>query len=449
MIGKDRIIGLLREVVMASDGDFAEAVFTGTDYGLTRYANSIIHQNVADQNSSVAFRVAVGKKIGVASTNIFEKEALIRVCNDALEIAERSVPNRYFNALARPQKYKRLVTFFVSTARVTPAKRAAVVKRICARADRKGLIASGSVSSSMSEIAVVNSGGVEAYQPNTSATVSIIYSSDDSSGYAQGVSRRFERIDLESLVSRAETKCLMSRNPITLDPGKYDVILEPTAVANLLEWLTFIAFSANPYHEKTSFLSGKTGKKIASPALSIYDDGLATRGIAFPFDFEGVPKKKVFFIRRGIGGGPVYDLATARKYKKRSTGHGMPPGNAEGPMPLNVHVAPGSKLPSQMIRAVERGVLVTRFHYINGFLDTPRALLTGMTRDGTFLIEKGKVASGVKNLRFTESMLRAFSNIVAISKGTELIDTWWSDIGCVSAPTIHIKEFNFTGKTEF
>ncbi len=449
MIGKDKLTKLLKDVLAESGADQAEAVFIGAEYGLTRYANSFIHQNMADQNSNVSFKVAAGKKIGVASTNILEKEALLRACRDAIEIAERARPNPHFKGLSKPAKFNRITTYFDPTAKVTPAKRAAAVKRICAKASKAGFIASGALSTSSSEIAVVNTNGVTFYQPSSSASVNIIISSDDSSGYAQGLSRRFDQIDFDFLASRAFQKCKLSRNPREIEAGKYDVILEPVAVANLLEWLTFIAFGANAYHEKTSFLSGKKGKKVASSALSIYDDGLDTKSIAFPFDFEGVPKKKVAFIRRGIGGGPVYDLLTANKYKAKSTGHGMPPGNTGGPMPLNIHVAPGTKKYDQMLKSVGRGILVTRFHYINGFLDTPKALLTGMTRDGTFLVEDGKIVSGIKNLRFTEAMTRAFSNIAAISRETELVDTWWSDVGCVRAPSMLIKDFNFSGKTEF
>jgi PmbA protein len=449
MIGREKIVKLLKTVLSESKVKQAEAVFIGTDYGLTRYANSAIHQNMADQDNSVSFKVAIDKKVGVASTNILESEALKRACRNAAMIAERAKPNPNFGGFAKNAKYKRLNSHFDVTVKVTPAKRAAVVKKICDKASKKGLSASGALTTSSSEIAVVNTNGLIAYQPGTSSYINIIFSSDDSSGYAQGLSRRFDKIDFGTLADRALEKCLRSRNPQTLDPGRYDVILEPTAVANLLEWLTFIAFSANPYHEKTSFLSGKKGKKIAATTLSIYDDGLDASGIAFPFDFEGVPKKKVFFIRRGLGGGPVYDLSTARKYKAKSTGHGMPPGSASGPMPLNIHVALGNKPLAKMMASMKRGILVTRFHYINGFLDTPKAVLTGMTRDGTFLVENGKIVSGIKNLRFTESMLKAFGDIEAISKESELVDTWWSDIGCIRAPALQIKDFNFSGKTEF
>lgn len=449
MIGKEKIFRLLKEVVDRSEAEQTEAFFTGSDFGLTRYANSYIHQNIGGQDSRVVFKAAVGKKVGVASTNSLDKDDLIRACRNALEIAEHARANPYFGGMAKKSQYKHLTTFYDLTARVTPAKRAATVKKICDKASKKGLVASGALSTSSSEIALVNSKGLAAYQPLTSTAINIIISSNDSSGYAQGLSRRFDKIDFSGLADRALMKCQQSRNPITLEPGKYDVILEPTAVANLLEWLSFIAFGANAYHEKTSFLSGKKDKKIASPTLSIYDDGLDTKGIAFPFDFEGVAKKKVFFIRNGVGGGPVYDLSTALKYKAKSTGHGLPPGNSGGPMPWSAHVAPGKGPYAKMLGSLKRGILVTRFHYINGFIDTPKAVLTGMTRDGTFLVENGKIVSGVKNLRFTEAMTHAFANILAISRETELVDSWWSDIGCISAPSLLIKDFNFSGKTEF
>jgi PmbA protein len=449
MIGKEKIVRLLKEVLAESKLTQAEAVFIGAEYGLTRYANSAIHQNMADQSNNISFKVVIDKKVGVASSNILEKEALKRACLNAAAVAERAKVNPNFGGLAGPAKYKKLTTHFDVTAKVTPAKRAAAVKKICDKALKKGLSASGALTTSESEIAIVNTKGLAAYQPSTSSFINIIYSSEDSSGYAQGLSRRFDKLDFAALSDKALEKCLLSRNPRTLEPGQYDVIVEPVAAANLLEWLAFIAFTANPYHEQTSFLSGKKGKKIAATALSIFDDGLDPSSIAFPFDFEGLPKKKVFFIRKGLGGGPVYDLSTARKFKTKSTGHGMTPGNSGGPMPLNIHIASGTKPFAKMLTSMERGILVTRFHYINGFLDTPKALLTGMTRDGTFLVEKGKIVSGIKNLRFTESMLRAFGNIEAISKESELVDTWWSDIGCIKAPALQIRNFNFSGKTEF
>jgi len=448
MTGRARILKLLGSIVSESKADTTEILFIGNESGLTRYANSQIHQNTAESDSKITFRVSVGKKIGTASTNTLEKGALSRCLETAIEIAGHARPNKYFMGIADKIRPKNIKTYFESAARYTPAARAAVVGRICRASSGMGLIASGAFSTSASEIAFVNSRGAALYQPLTSAAINIVISSDSSSGYAQAVSRQAEKIDFKSLTDIATQKCLLSLGPVTLEPGKYDVLLEPMAVANLLEWLAFIGFGAVPYHDKTSFLSGKYNKRVMAPSVTIYDDGLDRSGVAFPFDFEGMAKSKVYFIKKGLAGRPVYDLQTAAKNKTKSTGHGMALGAATGPVPLNVFMLPGKKPVAKILKEIKRGVLVTRFHYINGFLDTPRALMTGMTRDGTFLIENGKIISGVKNLRFTESIIRAFSNIRAVSKETELCDTWWSDIGCISAPALHIKEFTFSGRTE-
>jgi len=449
MNGKNNILNLLNEVVSKTKADNVRAVFIGRNYGLTRFANSHIHQNIAKQNTEITFQVAIGKRVGITSTNIFEKNAMLKSLDRALEIAERSKPNRYFPGNVKRSNPKTIKTYFDTTAKMTPAKRAAIVKSICKKADKNRFIASGALSTSVSEIAVVNSNGVALYQPLTSVANNIVISSKNSSGFAQGVARDIKKIDFKLLADRALGKCRDSRKPIALEPGHYDVLLEPTATANLLEWMLYIGLGSTAYHEKTSFLSGKTGKKIMSSGVNIYDDGLDKSGVAFPFDFEGVPKRKVNFVKNGVAGKPVYDLQAAFRYKCKSTGHGLLPGEDPGGIPLNLFMASGKKPIKSIMKNIKRGILVTRFHYINGLLDTPKALMTGMTRDGTFLIEDGKLVTGIKNLRFTDSMVRAFSNIQAISRERELVESWWSDIGCVSAPAVHIKDFNFSGKTEF
>lgn len=196
-------------------------------------------------------------------------------------------------------------------------------------------------------------------------------------------------------------------------------------------------------------MSNRIGQKIMGENVTVYDDGNDQSAIAFPFDFEGVPKQKVTLIEKGVAKGVVYDSITAHKDKVKSTGHALTPDSAEGALALNLFIEAGNSSGDKMIESVERGLLVTRFHYINGLLDTTNALLTGMTRDGTFWIENGKVKHGVKNLRFTESMLKAFSNAVQISKERKIVNSWWGDVGCVVAPAMWIKNFKFTGKTEF
>jgi len=228
------------------------------------------------------------------------------------------------------------------------------------------------------------------------------------------------------------------------------VILEPVAVATLLEWLNYIGLGSKSFQEETSFLSGKIGQKITGDQLTIYDDGTDMNGVAFPFDFEGVPKQRVELITKGVAKGVVYDSVSASKENKKSTGHALTPDNSgEGGYALNLFVEGGKDSLDEMIGGVENGLLVTRFHYINGFIDTPNGVLTGMTRDGLLRIKNGKLRGGVKNLRFTDSMLRSFSNIRGISAERKLVSSWWDAIGCITAPAMRLGSFKFTGKTDF
>ncbi len=449
MIGKEKILETLDSVLKDSEADQTEAVYIGGESGLTRFANSTIHQNVFEVNSKIYFRTALGKKIGVASTNSFTKGDLKKALSNAIEIAKNQREKPHFPGLPSKQPISSLDTHFEKTARFTPIQRAQEVKKIFDRAKVYNLTAAGSFSNGESEIAVVNTKGVACYQPLTSTFINLVVTGDNSSGYADFLSRNVDDVDVENLAQIAIQKCLDSKDPQGLEPGEYDVVLEPTAVAALLEWMNYIGFGSKPFQEGTSFLSNRIGKKIMGENVTIYDDGNDQSAIAFPFDFEGVPKKKVALIEEGVARGVVYDSVSAHKDKVKSTGHALTPDSSEGALALNLFIQGGDSSVAKMIESTERGLLVTRFHYINGLIDTTNALLTGMTRDGTFLIEKGKVKHGVKNLRFTESMLKAFSNVAQISADVKLVNSWWADVGCVVAPAMLVKNFKFTGKTEF
>lgn len=449
MIGESRILTTLRAIIQKSPAEQTEAVFMGNISGLTRYANSYIHQNVAENKTKIIFRTATDGKIGIASTNSLHKDDLRRTLMNSFKIVQRQRPNPDFKGLPGPCKDKKIKTFFEPTAAYTPNQRAEVIRKICRQAEKLGVTVAGAFSTSSSEIAVVNSNGLAVYQPSTTAYINLIAMSDTSSGYAEALSRRVVKIPFTSLAETAFKKCLDGRKPADLEPGKYDVILEPVAVSSIMDWLTIIAFGAKPYLEKTSFLSNNVGKKVMGPEVTIYDDATDTSGLAMPFDYEGVFRKKVYFVKKGIAGGPVYDSIYAVKGKNRSTGHSSLPGFTEGPRADNIFITPGKKSKASLIAGVKSGVLVTRFFYINGLLNTTKAVMTGMTRDGTFRIKNGKIVGPVKNLRFTESITKAFSRIGGISKETQLVKNWWRDIGCCSAPTIVVKRFNFSGKTEF
>ncbi len=450
MIGKEKLFAKLEKVLAQSKAEQTEIVFIGSESALTRYANSYIHQNVAENNYRIFFRSIAGNRVGVASTNSMLPDDLKTTLDNSLAIARTQPENPYFPGLPKPAKYKELNTFDDTTAATSPRDRAKIVKRIIARAAKNKFTMAGALSTSIDEIAILNSRGVRAYQPTTVCSVNMIAMSDTSSGYASATSRNIAEIDFDRLALQAVNKCERSQNPREIKPGDYEVLLEPPAIAEMLEWLNYVSFNCKPYQQGTSFLSGKIGKKLTSSQITLYDNALDENSLAFPFDFEGVPKKKVFFLEKGIARGVVYDSVTAYKEKVKPTGHTLTPDNAnEGALGFNIFMAPGKVKREKMISGIKKGILVTRFHYLNGYIDPRNSVLTGMTRDGTFLVKNGEIVCGLKNLRFTDSFLRAFDSVIAISKEVERHDSWWSAVGCMTIPAVHLGSFRFSGKTDF
>ena len=204
-----------------------------------------------------------------------------------------------------------------------------------------------------------------------------------------------------------------------MEPGDYAVVLEPAATATLVEFLCYIAFNGKELIEGRSPLVGRLGEQVCDPRVTIVDDALTPLLPGVPFDFEGVPKRRVTLIDKGVASGVVYDLASAHAAGTESTGHGLPAPNPEGAFPLHPCMAPGDTPAEDLVAGMERGLLVTRFHYTN-VLNPMDTTLTGMTRDGTFLVEDGRVTSGVHNLRFTQSIFDALSAVEDIGRETEV-----------------------------
>jgi predicted Zn-dependent protease len=212
--------------------------------------------------------------------------------------------------------------------------------------------------------------------------------------------------------------------------------------------MAYTGLGAVAMQEGRSFMVGKIGQQIVDPRVSIWDDGLDPAGIPTPFDFEGVPKQRVDFIEKGVARGVVYDSYRAGKEEdKESTGHALPAPNSMGPFPLNTFFAPGDATVEEMIESTERGVYVTRFHYTRP-VEPTKLVITGMTRDGTFLIENGEIAYPVKNLRFTQSYLEALNNVEGIGREPQLL-SGFSGLFRSSIPALKLGGFNFTGATEF
>lgn len=266
-------------------------------------------------------------------------------------------------------------------------------------------------------------------------------------GYASFVARDPSPFDIESLAHEA-THNLSETEPISVEPGEYEVILEPHAVSELLSFLGYLGLNALAVQEQRSFFCNQFGKKLVDEAVTIYDDGLDPQGLQVPFDFEGIPKQRVVFFERGIAKDVTYDSYTAGREGKTSTGHGLIAPNTAGPVPVNLFMKEGDSSLEGMIQSVRKGIYVTRFHYTN-VVEPMKAVITGMTRDGTFLIEEGEIKGPVKNLRFTESILKALSRVRAISRNRRVCSegTVYSRrfVTGTVAPAIKVDGFNFSG----
>ena len=453
MYGEGKIKGYLRLALSASRADQLEAVIMAEDSRLTRFANSYIHQNVCESNVLLSIRAVIGKKIGVASTNILTPEAIKRTVDQACRIADIQKENPDFVSLPEPAKAQagRWDLLVPRTEKYTARERALAVKIICDRANKFGARAYGAFSTGVAELGIANSLGIMQYNCSSDANINTVVMTETGSGYGQGASRDVAKISIKQIAESAVKKAVESQHPTELKPGVYPVVMEDMAVITLLEFLNYTGFSAMAVQEGRSFMGLNMGKKIVSPKVTIVDDPRNNRGFAFPFDFEGVPKQKVPLIEKGVARNVVYDSFTANKARQKNTGHALP-APAYYPMAANLEMKGGDSSLEKMIASTERGVYITRFHYCN-LIDPMQVSITGMTRDGTFLIEKGKITKPVKNLRFTESVLKALSNVSAVSRQTALV-TEGGGYGHRFAagtlvPALKLDKFNFTGKTDF
>src|SRR5579871_1503852 len=401
MLGKERILELGAQILGISRADETEALVISDETALTRFANSAIHQNVFEVGVEVRVRAVLGGRIGVATTNSIDERSVRDVVDRAVTCARLAPATPDFHGLPEPQPIPQVETFSQTTASYTPERRAADVKGICEAALAEDLNASGAWSNSEIEVGVTNSRGISAYNLRSHASLKTVVMAANSSGYAERTAVDASQIDVAGAGQEAIDKALRSRNPVPVEPGDYTVVLEPYAVGTMLDYFASVGLGALALQEGRSFMNGHLGDRLLGTNITMWDDGLDPRGMPVPFDFEGVPKQRVMFFDRGAAIGVVYDSFTAGREGKRSTGHGLPAPNTWGPVPLNIFLAEGDASKEDLLRDIERGLWVSRFHYVNVVHPT-QAILTGMTRDGTFLIEHGQLTRPVRNLRFTQ-----------------------------------------------
>ncbi len=422
----------------------AEVLATGDDSALTRFANSEIHQNVAEQDLALNLRFVDGRRVGVASSNRTDDEGLRDLAARAAAVARNSAELEDWGGLPEPGSLAPVdAAYSVATAEASPELRAEAVRAVIAAADDAGVTAYGSFATGVESIAVANSKGVRSAQVRTtSQLITVSMGADGGTGYAESAAVDASSIDGAALGREAAQKARASGSPVPIEPGDYPVVLEEYAVVDILDMLGYLGFSALAVQEGRSF--AEPGKRIGSEQVSIWDDGRDPAGLPMAFDYEGVAKQRVSLVDGGACRDVVYDAQTASRVGRRSTGHGLPAPNPYGPFPINMLMASGETGREDLIAGLERGLLVTRFHYTNP-VHPKLAIITGMTRDGTFLVENGRVVAPVRNLRYTQSYLEALAAIAAISRERKTLRGF---LGGVVVPAVRIDGWTFTGATE-
>jgi predicted Zn-dependent protease len=418
------------------------------DDNLTRFANNSVHQNVSERNNHVIVRAVVGRRAGIAISNDVRPDSLKRLAERATAFAKLAPENPEFKGLPAPKEITPVKDFDDLTAYCPPQQRAARAAVICKKAAAAGYTAAGSVRTVSVDLGVANSLGVFAESRTSIADVSTVITAANSTGWAQASSSRLGAIDAEALGDEAVRKARLGADPVDFQPGEYPVILDPYATSDILGSLASVGIGAMSVQEERSWLNGRIGQKIMADSVTIVDDGLDPSGIPAAFDYEGMPKHRVPVIEAGIAMGPVYDSFTAGKETGReSTGHATPASPAEivGPLPTNLFLEPGASSVDAMIRSTKLGLYITRFWYTR--VVHPRdAVITGMTRDGTFVVKDGEIAYPVKSLRFTQSYVDALKHAEAIA--AERLVLWSEYLSfTTTVPAIKIGAFRFTSGT--
>ena len=448
MIDKNKTKELLKAGLKPSD--MIETGIFSVQRGTTRFANSVIHQNIAVENPYLWTRVIIetpeGKRIGGLSSRNLTTDGIKMTIRKASEIATHATPDKEFVSLPKP--VKKNSKFEIRNSKlpevVTPEQRALAVRKIVKVSKKHNLDTAGVIHTSSYSLGIGNSFGISKYAQGSDTYASITAMAANSSGFASAVDKKFTNIDFEKLAEIACEKAILSKNPQEVKPGLYNVLLEPFAVAELIMFLGWLEFGGKAFAEKRSVISKNMGKLLTGKNITIIDDYAHPKSLSFPFDFEGVDRKKVTLIDKGVGKGVVFDSFYANKLKKPNTGHALPQPSAYGPYPTNLVIKPGTTKMEDMLKMVDKGILITRFWYTR-VVDPDKTLLTGLTRDGTFWVENGKIKYGIKNLRYTIDIYQTLKQVIAMSRESFLT----GENAAVVAPAMLIKDFNFSGKTEY
>ena len=461
MLTQDQAANIFARIKKHATAEEVECLFYGGRSALTRFANNAIHQNVAEENYGVSVRTVFSGRTARATTNKFDDQSLRDVVSASESLArvqERDtdllpVPDAGEGARATLEIPSR---HFQATAALTPEQRAEAVGKIVSIAQKHKLTTAGIFSSAQGVEGIFNSRGLSNWHTQTSAEISITMLAEDSSGWQKSNSPDVTKLNPQALAETAAKKAVESAGPREISAGKYTVIFEPAAVLDMVGFM-FFDFGGLAILDQRSFLNNRIGPRLFGENISIWDDVAHPLQAGPSFDGEGVRRKNVQLVENGVVKRLVYARATAEKMRSSEhagkigpiepTGHGFPIPNEMGEGPMNIVFEPprDPKTVEQMVSSTERGILVTRLWYIRE-VDPYEKILTGMTRDGTFLVENGQLVCGVRNFRFNQSLIEMLSNVEQMStpvrtSGEESFD--------MVVPAMKVRDFNFTEVTKF
>ena len=421
-----------------------EVIFSSETQALTRFANNAIHQNVAERATHLSIRPVIDGRTARASTNRLDQASIRSAVAEAIAISRLTQPDPELLPLFQGPASASPPRHFPETASATPRHRAESVAEAIGVVESQGQTSAGTYSTAETELTLFNSHGMRATHRETMARFSITAMAADSSGWAKASACDRRAISPGALAESAARKASLSGAPRELPPGRYTVILEPAAVLDLVGQM-FMDFSATAIRDGRSFLNDRIGQKLFGDNVTVYDDVLHPEQSGAPFDGEGVPRRRLTLIDRGEIRDIAYSRQAAAQAGVEATGHGLPLPNEMGEVPMNVVVQGGDVSLEDMIAGVGRAILVTRLWYIRE-VDPYEKIFTGMTRDGTFLVEAGCIVAGLRNLRFNQSLIEMLSNVerlstTARSSGEEAFD--------MVVPAMQVREFNFTEVTKY
>jgi PmbA protein len=439
-----RIVATVLRLAKPTGAEETEVHVDEVAGALTRFANNAIHQNVAEHGLTVSIRAVLDGRTARATTNRIDEDSLRAAIEASLSLAHSQPKDPRLLPMPAKQRYRSVNRFIKPTAALSAEERALAVRRACDLAVKTGQVAAGIYSNGQSQSALGNSRGLFAAYRETHSEFSITVQEDSAASWAKANSADVRAFDPQKLAARASEKAHLAVNARELPSGRYTVILEPAAVLDLVGFL-FYDFAATALQDKRSCLNDRMGKQLFGQNITISDDVYHPLQQGAPFDGEGLPRQRVLLVDRGIPKDLVYSRAAAKAARKQPTGHGFALPNEYGEAPMNLVFGGGDSSIDQMVASTERGLLVTRLWYIRE-VDPYEKVMTGMTRDGLFLVENGRVTGAVRNFRFNQSIIQMLKNVDLLgpavrATGEEAFE--------MVVPAMKVRDFYFSEVTKF